>query len=198
MAASVLLLSPTTPPDYHRIVSETLAIPTNQQQTIPVGLLACQRMHLDFSCCFCPLVRIKLITIILGDPLLRELSTVIISAQAHVPVKTAAPAKRSKSSATGTVPIADKLLEVVTHDTVIFPEGGGQPSDIGTLLDPHGTEYEVVYVRRVGGHAVHFIKVDDIDKTLQVLTSGAQVKLALGKNGLDRRIDHVCTISLSS
>jgi hypothetical protein len=43
MSASALLLTPSAPPTYHRIVSDTLKIPTDHATSIPVGLLACQR-----------------------------------------------------------------------------------------------------------------------------------------------------------
>lgn len=41
--ATAILLKPTTPPDYHRIVSPNLVIPSEKTVPIPVGLLACQR-----------------------------------------------------------------------------------------------------------------------------------------------------------
>ena len=37
----------TTPPDYHRIVSPTLSIPSDPRISVPVGLLACQRTVLS-------------------------------------------------------------------------------------------------------------------------------------------------------
>lgn len=46
MAAAVLALPPTaTPEGYHRIVSPTLSIPNDKTVSIPVGLLACQRIY---------------------------------------------------------------------------------------------------------------------------------------------------------
>ena len=42
-AGDVLVLPPSTPADYLRIVSPTLEIPTDATKSIPVGLLACQR-----------------------------------------------------------------------------------------------------------------------------------------------------------
>jgi hypothetical protein len=48
MAAAALVLPPTTPEGYHRIVSPTLTIPHDTNISIPVGLLACQRTV--FSC----------------------------------------------------------------------------------------------------------------------------------------------------
>ncbi|KAI0053652.1 hypothetical protein FA95DRAFT_1552158 [Auriscalpium vulgare] len=50
MAAAALVLPPTTPPDYHRIVSPTLRIPADTSVTIPVGLLTCQRPCPPSSC----------------------------------------------------------------------------------------------------------------------------------------------------
>jgi hypothetical protein len=44
MAAAALVLPPTTPEGYHRIVSPTLTVPHDTNLSIPVGLLACQRI----------------------------------------------------------------------------------------------------------------------------------------------------------
>ena len=43
MAATAIFLPPTTPSDYHRIVSPVVKVPSDAQTSIPVGLLACQR-----------------------------------------------------------------------------------------------------------------------------------------------------------
>ena len=51
-----------------------------------------------------------------------------------------------------------KGFEVVLDDTVFYPEGGGQPSDEGTL-----GEAKVIFVKRVGPEIVHYI-----DKPLEV------------------------------
>ena len=56
------------------------------------------------------------------------------------------------------VPSADKLFEVILHDTVLFPEGGGQPSDIGLIRLQSEEEFEVTQILRRGGHAIHFVK----------------------------------------
>jgi misacylated tRNA(Ala) deacylase len=42
--------------------------------------------------------------------------------------------------------------EVTLEDTVLFPEGGGQPDDRGTI-----SGVAVTRVRRAGTEAVHFI-----------------------------------------
>lgn len=51
-----------------------------------------------------------------------------------------------------------KGFEVVLDDTAFYPEGGGQPSDEGTL-----GEAKVIFVKRVGPEIVHYI-----DKPLEV------------------------------
>ncbi|HUS69540.1 MAG TPA: alanyl-tRNA editing protein [Anaerolineae bacterium] len=46
---------------------------------------------------------------------------------------------------------------VVLDRTAFYPEGGGQPSDIGALLDDGGRQYVVRKVQRVKGQVVHKI-----------------------------------------
>lgn len=76
------------------------------------------------------------------------------------------------------------------HDTVLFPEGGGQPSDIGILRTITQIEYEVSEVIRRGGHAIHFVKAKD--GQVPGLEVGSSVIAALGDAGYMRRLDHVC------
>ncbi|KAI5124984.1 hypothetical protein M0805_007409 [Coniferiporia weirii] len=165
MAAAALVLPavPVTPPDYHRIVSPHLSILNNKSLPVPVGLLACQR-----------------------DPLLRELSSTVVSCSAHQPVEQASSASKKKKQ----VAVSDKLFEVILHDTILFPEGGGQPSDVGFLRTVNGEEYDVLEVKRCGGHAVHFVKSKDGE--VPGLGVGAQVTAALGDAGYMRRLDHMC------
>lgn len=66
-------------------------------------------------------------------------------------------------------------FEVVLEDTILFPEGGGQPSDHGFLNDSR-----VFYVKRIGSTAVHFV-----DKSL---TIGEKVIQTVN---WDRRFDHM-------
>ena len=68
-----------------------------------------------------------------------------------------------------------KGFEVVLDDTAFYPEGGGQPSDEGTL-----GEAKVTFVKRVGPEIVHYI-----DKPLEV---GSTVT---GKIDWERRFDNM-------
>lgn len=74
------------------------------------------------------------------------------------------------------------LFQVVLDDSVIFPTGGGQPNDLGTitLLDAPSTKVNVTDARRIAGLAVHFI-----DGALPV---GSRVLVEID---LTRRTDHM-------
>ena len=97
-------------------------------------------------------------------------------------------AKKDKAASTH-----EPLLEVILHDTVIFPEGGGQPSDIGILTSSDGQLWDVQEAKRIGGHAVHYIKLGDrtSEAALSAFTIGSTVGVALGEAGYRRRLDHV-------
>ena len=45
--------------------------------------------------------------------------------------------------------------KVVLDRTAFYPQGGGQPSDIGTLLDDQGQIYKVLKVSKEGGKIFH-------------------------------------------
>lgn len=48
------------------------------------------------------------------------------------------------------------LWEIELEDTILFPEGGGQPSDLGTIMPiDQTTVVRVLYVFRRGLDAVH-------------------------------------------
>ena len=102
--------------------------------------------------------------------------------------------KKKKAAA----PPAAPLLEVILHDTVIFPEGGGQPSDVGTLTSADGGLWDVVEAKRQGGHAVHYVRLkpeQNVDDALKAFTPGALTGVALGEAGSRRRLDHVSDTS---
>ena len=72
------------------------------------------------------------------------------------------------------------VLDVVEKDgkktlafdkTVFYPEGGGQPSDIGIIaLD--GTVYEVSYVEKVNGVVLHHVKAENLEAFVGKTISG--------------------------
>ena len=83
---------------------------------------------------------------------LKELSTVVVSCTAQ-----------------------DTGYEVVLADTILFPEGGGQPFDVGYIDD-----IEVTNVQRRGTEAIHFLSVP-LDKGKEVVV----------KVNWERRFDHM-------
>ena len=58
---------------------------------------------------------------------------------------------------------------VVLSTTAFYPNSGGQPYDIGKLIDENGNEYEVVYVGKFAGNISH-----EVNKT--GLKQGDKVK----------------------
>ncbi|TFY72998.1 hypothetical protein EVG20_g43 [Dentipellis fragilis] len=178
------------PAGYHRIVSPTLKVPSDTSVTIPVGLLSCHvrdRLYTYLcECCgshrFAP-----------GDPLLRELSTNVISTAFVKPSPPPANgggkkghAKQAKASAPPT--LTQPYLQVILHDTVLFPEGGGQPHDIGLLTTEDNHVWDVEFVKRHGGVAVHYLKVtDDSEGVPDTLAVGKQVHLTLGEAGFPEK-----------
>ncbi|KAK0468249.1 ThrRS/AlaRS common domain-containing protein [Desarmillaria tabescens] len=169
MAATALLLPSTTPHDYHRIISPSLRVSTDPRLPIPVGLLACQR-----------------------DPLLREIETTVVNCVVSQPALPPAGKKTKKAVIAPTLP-DDPILEVVLHDTVIFPEGGGQPTDTGIITTLDGTVWSVVQSKRHGGHAVHYVHVPygSVDAALIAFSPGSKVTAALDQAGYNRRYDHM-------
>ncbi|KZT60499.1 ThrRS/AlaRS common domain-containing protein [Calocera cornea HHB12733] len=127
-----------------------------------VGVLACQR-----------------------DPLLRELVTTVTRCE-----KRTAPAPATgKGSGKGgkgkkveeKKEEAVELWEIELEDTVLFPEGGGQPSDSGTLTSlSAGTTVHVSKILRHGLSAVHYCSGP--------LPVGAQVRVDVD---WERRWDHM-------
>ena len=137
----------------------------------------------------------------LGDPLLRSLETTIVSTSLLKPsppssVKKGGHTKQTKASSVPTFP--HPVLQLVLHDTVLFPEGGGQPSDIGLLVSEDGVIWRVECVKRHGGIAVHYVEsAEAIGDVPNVFAPGKSVKLELGLKGFQRRLDHVSPSSLS-
>lgn len=134
-----------------------------------------------------PTTKLSVTLLVIGDPLLRELETKIVSAQLSQP-SGADKAGRKKKAAAATT---DPLLEVILHDTVIFPEGGGQPSDIGRITTQDGRTWDVLEAKRHGGYSVNYVRINQVDADIQAFTVGSPVTVALGEDGFKRRLDHV-------
>lgn len=124
---------------------------------------------------------------------MRLLTTAVVATTVHQPALPATKKPTKNSVISPPIP-PDPLLEVILHDTVIFPEGGGQPTDTGkitTLSD--GTVWQVIQAKRHGAHAVHYVRVADgnLDVALSAFSQGANVTVALEQEDSDRRYDHV-------
>ncbi|KAF5363640.1 hypothetical protein D9756_000669 [Leucocoprinus leucothites] len=168
MATALVLTQ--TPSDYHRIVSPTLKVPDISNVSIPVGILACQR-----------------------DPLRRTIDTTVVSAEIHRPPPSDAGKKGKKTVVAPTLPIGPIIL-VTLHDTVIFPEGGGQPTDTGLITTTKdGRQWEVAQCKRHGGHAVHYVSVKEgtAEAGLEAFAPGVSVIAELGEKDFERRYDHM-------
>ncbi|KAH7887799.1 alanyl-tRNA synthetase domain-containing protein [Phlebopus sp. FC_14] len=155
MAASAIVLAPSaTPPSYHRIVSPTLKVPSDPSRPIPVGLLACQR-----------------------DPLLRRLETSVVSCTVSqvVPPPNGRKGRKAPSQA---IPVPP-TLELILHDTVVFPEGGGQPSDTGLIETADGRTWKVMQAKRHGGHAVHYVQASNTEEDALKFAPGTKVVMTM-------------------
>ncbi|QLG72499.1 hypothetical protein HG535_0D02070 [Zygotorulaspora mrakii] len=76
-----------------------------------------------------------------------------------------------------------KKYEVELQDTILFPEGGGQPSDTGFLKligDAQNVNIPVDYVHRAGLHAKH-----EVDRHIE---PGTEVEITVDA---DRRLDYM-------
>lgn len=125
-----------------------------------------------------------------GDPLLREFVSTVVRCEVAKSQPTSAASKRRKEGRAHTP--QDQLLEVILHDTILFPEGGGQPHDTGLLITQNGSRWEVVDVKRHGGHAVHYVRVQaDTEDAVKAFSPGSTVDISLGEQGTQRRLDHV-------
>ncbi|RAP44636.1 MAG: alanine--tRNA ligase, partial [Methanosphaera sp. rholeuAM6] len=54
--------------------------------------------------------------------------------------------------------------KIILDQTIYYPEGGGQPSDEGTLTRADGTVLNVTYAEKVDGVVLHHVAKDDVDK----------------------------------
>nr|CCD15789.1 unnamed protein product [Trypanosoma congolense IL3000] len=117
---------------------------------------------------------------------LREITARVVSSQA-APMKDAIAGanKKGKNASSGTS-AAKLAYDVILTDSVLFPEGGGQPCDHGVLIRSSGhcvadeREFEVHNVRRQGNSCVLTLPC--------MLEPGEEVRLRVD---WDRRVDHM-------
>ena len=108
-----------TPADYAKF---TFALPDERY----VGLLACQI-----------------------DPNLRCLETVVIACREKRKLIASRSNGKERGKQKKSAPQQEQLWEVELLDTVLFPEGGGQASDTGTLLFLDEPEAKPIIVKEV-------------------------------------------------
>jgi misacylated tRNA(Ala) deacylase len=75
---------------------------------------------------------------------------------------------------------------VVLDRTYFYPTGGGQPSDLGTIVPPNGTRLNVVDVGRSGASVVHRIRGPA--EAVRTLQAGVEVE---GSIDWERRHRHM-------
>ncbi|KNE66998.1 hypothetical protein AMAG_11464 [Allomyces macrogynus ATCC 38327] len=112
----------------------------------PVGDLLCQR-----------------------DSFARTLRTKVLAVTRPAPASVAAKngGKKDKGKP-AVVEQQEPVLHVVLEDTVLFPEGGGQPADRGSLTLKNGKQVPVIDVQRQGLTAVHMVPAAEADGALAV------------------------------
>lgn len=110
------------------------------------------------------------------DSYLKQLTTVVVSCS---PLKEEAPKKAGKKLSVTDSKEKRSLYEIELENTILFPEGGGQPSDLG-LIKVEDTKVRVLDVQRKGLYAVHI--------TEEPIESGTSVSLEVDWK---RRLDHM-------
>ncbi|KAL3237592.1 putative alanine--tRNA ligase [Nakaseomyces bracarensis] len=88
--------------------------------------------------------------------------------------------KKNKKKSGDTQPVATHILEL--EDTILFPEGGGQPSDTGYMLlnGDESQRINVLQVLREGLHAKHYVD--------QAVEPGTKLKQFVDK---EKRLDYM-------
>lgn len=119
-----------------------------------VGALACQR-----------------------NSFLTSFTTTVVSCEANKAPETSKDKQnKNKKKASPTEPV----YAVELKDTILFPEGGGQPYDTGSIVLPDSTKVSVSKVVREGVTALHI--------TPTPIEPGTNVSLEIN---WDRRLDHM-------
>ncbi|XP_061400853.1 alanyl-tRNA editing protein Aarsd1-A-like [Musca vetustissima] len=102
------------------------------------------------------------------DSFLRQFTTTVVSCEE---------AKLKLPSSGDADPVELEGFNVICEDTILFPEGGGQPCDYGTI-----NGFPVRSVIRKGKEAVHFVE------TFKALEVGTEVLQIVN---WERRLDHM-------
>lgn len=108
---------------------------------------------------------------------LKSFQTLVISCNEYEPIMTSKDKQNKGKKKEEKVP-TEKLYAVELEDTILFPEGGGQPSDTGSILLPNLKQVEVKQVLRKELTAVHVVP--------EAVEPGSLVTLNVD---WDRRID---------
>lgn len=108
---------------------------------------------------------------------LKLFQTLVISCNEYEPIMTSKDKQNKGKKKEEKVP-TEKLYAVELEDTILFPEGGGQPSDTGSILLPNLKQVEVKQVLRKELTAVHVVP--------EAVEPGSLVTLNVD---WDRRID---------
>lgn len=107
-----------------------------------------------------------------------------------------APSGRKGKKDTASTAPRTPILEVILHDTIVFPEGGGQPSDTGLIQTVNKRVWKVLQARRHGGYAVHYVQIEDAEADSLHFAVGTKLLVKLGDADWDRRYDHVSVYDL--
>ncbi|SGZ55106.1 CIC11C00000005555 [Sungouiella intermedia] len=108
---------------------------------------------------------------------LKSFQTLVISCNEYEPIMTSKDKQNKGKKKEEKVP-TEKLYAVELEDTILFPEGGGQPSDTGSILLPNLKQVQVKQVLRKELTAVHVVP--------EAVEPGSLVTLNVD---WDRRID---------
>lgn len=80
----------------------------------------------------------------------------------------------------------DNRLTLVFNQTAFYPEGGGQPSDIGKI-SYDGIDYEIDYAEKINNVVLHHVVLDNNDFSEDILNDLIGKKIS-GEIDWDRRI----------
>lgn len=167
-------LPPTTTPSSYCPIPQSL-IPNCS--SLPVGLLACQR-----------------------DPNLKSLESLLIKAQEVKDDPTSQKKQKEKGSKSEEISNSAFRYSLLLYDTPIFPEGGGQPNDTGTITligTSNNIKLRVDNAIRRNLDAIHFVTLPqdenqrrEAQEWLENLDE-SNPKKVLVEVDWDRRLDHM-------